>query len=60
MEEKDFFREINIRGLKGHIELISTIGSLHTTPFLLRTSLFSTGRTGRIAYRKKPLNSNGA
>jgi hypothetical protein len=38
------------------IELISTVGSLHVGHFLLRTSPFSTGRTGRIVYRKKPPN----
>jgi hypothetical protein len=37
------------------IELISTVGSLHIGSFLLHMSPFSTGRTGRIVYRKKPL-----
>jgi hypothetical protein len=35
-----------------HIELISTVGSLHIGPFLLHTSSFSTGRTGCIVYLK--------
>jgi hypothetical protein len=39
------------------IELISTAGSYCT--FLLHTSPFSTGRTGRIVYRKKPLPKSG-
>jgi hypothetical protein len=41
-----------------HMELISTVRSLHIGPFLLHTSHFSTGRTGRIVYRKKPLKQH--
>jgi hypothetical protein len=40
-----------------HMELISTIGSLHISLFLLHTSPFSTGRTGRIVYLKNLCNT---
>jgi hypothetical protein len=39
----------------GRIELISTVESLHLSHFLLHTSDFSTGHTGRIVYYKKPI-----
>jgi hypothetical protein len=44
----------NTRQLKkmSHIELISTVESLNIDLLLSHTSTFSTGRTGRIMYRK--------